>query len=105
MKQEKYTGEICKKFCKFYKPGKDSLACGAYVFLAENLSAGEIRKMAGYKIDYKGVSPDFSFDGVIKGLACEMCEFRADGCDFRDGLNSPPCGGYIALEKLIRMRR
>ena len=101
MKAERYTEVICKRFCKFYKPGKDRLACGAYDFLAENLSAGELSKMA----DYGGVSPDFSVDAIIRGLACERCEFRIDGCDFRAGLNSPPCGGYVLIERLLKTSR
>jgi hypothetical protein len=36
-------------------------------------------------------------------MVCEQCDFLADGCDFRQGLDSPPCGGYTVIEHLLRV--
>jgi hypothetical protein len=100
MKREKHTNIICKRFCKFYREGREELVCGAYAFLVRTLTAGELRPLAG------GIQPepDFSCDEEIKSLICEKCDFMADGCDFRQGIDEPPCGGYTIIEKLLKKR-
>ncbi len=89
---------ICKGFCKFYRPGKEDLKCGAYAFLERNLSTGELRSTA------RRANPrcDFSHDGVIRSLICVRCDFLDGGCGFREGLRSPPCGGYAIVERLLK---
>jgi hypothetical protein len=89
---------VCKGFCKFYKPGrKERLKCGTYDFLSRNLSPGELLHVC------RGTGPhDLSRDEDIRAMICDRCEFLVDGCDFRDGLPSPPCGGYAVVESLLK---
>jgi len=89
---------ICKRFCTFYKPGRELMGCGSYVFLRANLSPGELRRAAeetkpGY---------DLSEDESVRELLCERCEFASEGCDFHLGLASPPCGGYTIVKRLVK---
>lgn len=92
------TELICGRFCAFYKPGnKEEMMCGTFDFLARNLSPGELRRAS----DLAGPECTFSVDDKIRGLVCSRCEFAVDGCDFRAGLDSPPCGGYNIVEALL----
>lgn len=97
MKKSKYTELVCEGFCKFYKEGKEELTCGAYNFLAEGFTPEDLAS----KIHAIKKEADFSCDEEIKKIICEHCEFLVDGCDFREGLDSPPCGGYAILEGLF----
>jgi hypothetical protein len=99
MRQHEYTEIICKGFCGFYKPGKkEDTACGTYEFLKKNLSPGELLKIA----ESAGFPPEYSSDGLIKSLTCGSCGFFKDGCDYRKGLKSAPCGGYNLIENLLQ---
>jgi hypothetical protein len=98
MKSEEYTRIICRGFCKFYREGKEELVCGTYDFLVRNLTAGELRSV----IRNIPPEPDFSHDQEIRTLVCEKCDFVADGCDFREGLDAPPCGGYPIIVGLLK---
>lgn len=89
---------ICKGFCSFYKPGKEDLKCGAYAFLERNLSTGELRSAARTATP----RPDVSLDSEMRELICERCDFLDGGCGFREGLRSPPCGGYAIVEGLLK---
>lgn len=98
MKREEYTKIICSGFCTFYKEGNEGLMCGTYHFLTRNLTPGELESaVKGTKL-----KPDFSHDREIKTLICGKCEFLIDGCDFRAGLDAPPCGGYAIIEWLLK---
>lgn len=98
MKKAAYTELICKGFCSFYREGRDELTCETYNFLARNLTASELKSLI------HGISktPDLSFDDYIKNTICIRCEFLKEDCDFRAGKQSPPCGGYVVIEKLLR---
>jgi hypothetical protein len=92
---------VCRGFCSFYKNGKnESPKCGTYDFLAENLSTDELREAALAAIRHM----DYSLDKEIRHMICERCAFFADGCDFRRSRRSPPCGGYIIIERLFKQR-
>ncbi len=97
MKDKKFTDLICKDFCEFYKEGKDELHCMTYVYLKKMFSQDLLNKL----IDNKSI-PDFSLDNEINEEICKMCEFLEDGCDFREGLSSPPCGGYTIIEEFLK---
>lgn len=89
---------VCKKFCKFYKPGKkEEMKCGTYDFLSRNLTRGELLLACRYT----GPS-DRAMDREISSMICSRCDFREDGCDYRDGLAFPPCGGYMVVESLLK---
>lgn len=98
MKEKAFTDIICKRFCAFYKDGQEDLQCGTYIFLRERFSSEALeREITGmYGI------PSLSEDGSINNLICDKCEFKVDGCDFREGLDSPPCGGYMIVEYLLK---
>lgn len=98
MKNREYSKVICKSFCNFYKPGKEEIKCGSFSFLKRNLSYGELLSTARIS----SINPELSMDGTIKSLACLRCDFLQDGCDFRMGLSSPPCGGYVIIENLLK---
>lgn len=98
MKRDEYTAIICKGFCRFYKEGKEGLTCGSYDFLARNLTADEIKS----SVQYVKPEADFPRDKELKELVCEQCDFLVDGCDFREGLGEPPCGGYAIVEGLLK---
>lgn len=98
MKRDDYTELICKEFCKYYKQGREALACGTYNFLARNLTQLEIESL----IHYVEKSPDFSSDEDIRQLICRRCDFLEDGCDFREGIDAPPCGGYTVIAWLLK---
>ena len=98
MKEEEYTDIICKRFCTFYKEEKEELQCGSYLFLRERYSPGEL------EVAITGISdvPSRAEDKTINDAVCSKCEFLVDGCGYREGHDSPPCGGYIIVEHLIR---
>lgn len=91
-----YREVVCKGLCSFYKEGRDK-GCGTFTYLKRNLSPGEVRLFAsGLK------APDFSRDNDLRHLACYKCDFLADGCDFRQGSSTNPCGGYSLIESLLK---
>ncbi len=100
MKKDAYKTFVCKRYCEFYKPGSKNNAdkCGSYNFIKRNLTPRELKNF----IYDKKLKCDFSEDGVIYALACSGCNFLLDGCAFRAGLNSPPCGGYPIVENLLK---
>ena len=98
MKENKYTDIICKRFCKFYKEGKEELQCGTYLYLKELFSTEDL----GSSLNEIPETPSFTEDELIRERSCSKCEFLVDGCDYREGLDSPPCGGYVIIEHIIR---
>jgi hypothetical protein len=104
-KDKDYTGLICKKFCSFYKEGKEDLYCGTYLFLKNNLTPHELQSILDLsKADERPSEYTFHADEEIKRLACEKCDFLIDGCDFREDGSHPPCGGYLIIEMLLEYR-
>jgi hypothetical protein len=98
VKKDVYTDIICKGFCTFYNSGNEKLICGTYDFIFRNLTPGELESA----ILGIASTPDFTCDRKIQGLICEKCGFVIDGCDFREGMDAPPCGGYTIIEWLIK---
>jgi len=94
VKNKKLTEIICRRYCRYYKDGKENLLCGTYRYLAERYPVGELQRVP------EGIIPDFSRDTYILDEICKKCEFFADGCDFREGNPGPPCGGYCVVEWL-----
>ena len=98
MKDHNYTEVICKRFCKYYREGKEELTCGTYNFLNNTLTLNELISESSNILSV----PDFSVDEEILKTVCEKCDFFKDGCDFRAGESVSPCGGYTIIEWLIR---
>jgi hypothetical protein len=97
MKRRDYTDIICKKFCTFYKDGKEELTCGTYRFLAERYTPEELDHL----ISDLNMIPDYSCDDEVMKFICAACDFVVDGCDFREKGDAPPCGGYTIVEAMI----
>jgi len=93
-KEEGYTGRICHAQCVFYREGKEEFLCGTYRFLVKHFSPEDLTGLP------EKMEPDFSEDDWIMKNICKHCEFLVDGCDYREGNTSPPCGGYVVVEFL-----
>ena len=104
MKDENYSGIICKRFCSFYKEGKkEDLCCGAFSFLNKNLTPRELRLLLDLlKSDERSRERTLSADKEIKRLVCDRCDFLVDGCDYREDGSQPPCGGYTIIAMLLK---
>jgi len=103
MKEAEYIAAICKPFCSFYKEGKESMACGGYIFLKKQLTPSELKQLS--ELEAKSLSSAGQIPPAnrkLQNLVCKKCDFLADGCDFAENRSGPPCGGYILIEKLIR---
>lgn len=98
MKEMTYTEKICREFCKFFKEGKEELQCGGYDLLRNNLTCSELYQLSDYIS--KKPHPEI-LDEILKEFICNKCDFQTDGCDFREGLSAPPCGGYIIISRLF----
>ena len=94
---------ICERFCVFYKPEKEGLKCGTVEFLERNLTKAEIASSVDRARLLLGAS---AHDDDIRRIVCEsVCEFlKTDDCDFRLGLDSPPCGGYSVVAALLEVK-
>ena len=104
MKSREYSELICRRFCKFYAPGKEAIQCGGYSFLRNNLSPGELRYLYGSlgpETDRPELPRTGSDDHIVEKLICRKCDFLIDGCDFMDDRSGPPCGGYILVKLLL----
>ncbi|MBI5213490.1 MAG: hypothetical protein HY957_09005 [Nitrospirae bacterium] len=102
MKNRFYTEIICERFCKYYKEGKEELHCGGYEFLRNNLTAHELKSLAGFLKcgdDIKNRIP--SKNKNLTEFVCRRCDFFIGGCDFSENRLGPPCGGYILISKTI----
>ncbi|HTZ17006.1 MAG TPA: hypothetical protein VMB78_01070 [Dissulfurispiraceae bacterium] len=104
MKTPGYTDIVCRRFCRYYKKGKDELECGGYKFLVDNFTLSELHLMTDL-LD----SPDTLKDQIpaenedLFSLVCEVCDFRIDGCDYREDRSGPPCGGFILVTNLVKI--
>jgi len=97
VKRKEYTDIICNKFCRFYKEGRDETSCGTYRFLADRFTACEL----GMLVSGLSKNPVYSCDAEVREFICSACDFLVDGCDFREGADVLPCGGYSIIEGLI----
>lgn len=96
MKQNPYTSLICRKFCNYYKPDKESELCGGYNYLKNFLTPSELSSIIEiFHLDLKeAFNQELSF-------ICSICDFREDGCDFFINKSNLPCGGYLIISRLI----
>lgn len=90
--KNKYRDIICKRFCSYYKEGKEELSCGAFKLLKISITPGELTAL---------IEGKFSAGILIEPEdLCQRCDFRFDDCDFYAGLSDRPCGGYNILKIL-----
>ena len=95
---------VCAGMCRYYKPDKkEEVGCGGVEWL---------KPQPQWLESLAALSPDD--DDELFGLGendprllaiCGICEFRIDGCDFRDPEvlrdQCSPCGGLRALAGLL----
>jgi hypothetical protein len=103
MKEIIYSDIICKGFCSFFKEGKEEIQCGGYQLLIDNFTLNELDQLTSL-IDRseelkKQVPPD---NETLFELVCSRCDFRIDGCDYREDRSGPPCGGFILIRELVK---
>lgn len=96
MKEAEFTSLICKKFCSYYKPGKEKELCGGYFYLQKFVTSGELNSLIEtFHLHNEMLSEvDLSF-------ICDKCDFREDGCDFIVNKSNVPCGGYLIISRLL----
>lgn len=99
---------ICQPFCRYHKPGRrEELSCGGLVWREQRPHlAGEVYRLNPLaQAVLFGLSPDDS--RLLK--VCQGCEYRVDGCNFRDPAVDPadcvPCGGLNAVAGLLAAGR
>lgn len=99
---------ICQPLCRYHKPGRrEEPGCGGLAWLEKRPHlAGEV-----HRLDPLAAAPLFGLSPDDPRLlkVCAGCEYRADGCDFRDPAVDPadcaPCGGLRAVAGLLAAGR
>jgi len=100
VKEQAFESLVCSPWCRFYKGGKEEMACAGLTLFQECFDWKDLNKLLQTLEPMKW---DASRDEILNRVLCTACEFRVDGCGFREGEeDSPPCGGYILLELLVR---
>ncbi|MBF0328929.1 MAG: hypothetical protein HQL10_07205 [Nitrospirae bacterium] len=110
MKDSRYVESVCGKFCRYYKEGKEELYCGGYKILEQNLTASELSELVKtsppkLKSDNLIHQLNLETDKKLRVFVCDKCDFKLDGCDFRDGYSGAPCGGYTILYSLFESEK
>jgi len=100
VKEVPFESLVCSPWCRFYKGAKEEMACAGLLFFQTRFERNNLNKLLQ---TLETMSWNASEDGLLKGVLCDRCDFRVEGCGFREGEeDSPPCGGYILLELLVR---
>jgi len=102
VKETIYVDIVCKRFCRYFKYGKEEMHCGGYRLLVDNFTVPELQQLANMSSgtdDIKNRVPEY--DENLFNLVCRSCDFHIDGCDYRENRSGPPCGGYILIDSLL----
>jgi len=102
--QELLRRVACAGLCRYYKPNKrEDPGCGGVETLKRRPDlAGRLEALPSPNDDAL-----FGLDGDDPRLlaVCEACDFRVDGCDFRDPEmpreDCSPCGGLRTVAGLL----
>jgi hypothetical protein len=91
-------GELCSRFCPYYKPGKkEDLACKGFLVVE-----GLIKKCLYIPFTVGGNKSDPAIQESLLRNLCAACPYFEDGCDFvQRKERSSPCGGFILLSYLL----
>lgn len=95
--------QICPAMCRYHKPGKvEDPGCGGLEWLlARPEAAAPLPGLAQAGRHLAGLDAEDPRLWVV----CRSCEFRVDGCDFRDpavpDADCEPCGGLKAVALLL----
>ena len=101
MKNADLNIKLCKNFCSYYKPSKDSeLACMGFIVTERLIKSGK-----EIPFDKSGRVSDIAAREKLILNMCASCAFYESDCDFilKAG-KALPCGGFILLESLIAGR-
>lgn len=95
---------ICGRMCRYFKPEKfEDPGCGGVEWLKKQPQCAEA--LAGIDDRPAGLLHGLNSDDPRLWMVCDSCEFRVDGCDFRDPQVSrdecEPCGGLRAVAGLL----
>lgn len=106
METEEIIDLVCKGFCRYYKGEKEEgISCEGFKFAGRLLGkdGSILDKIRSPISNLKSPISNYQWDGLLKVVLCERCEFLRDGCDFRGNLgqNAYPCGGYLFLDYLL----
>lgn len=101
--QPELTETVCRRFCRFFKPGiKEELSCAGYNFFRDRVEAERLQKWMAAVDPARPWKPA---DQAAAALTlCGVCGFRAADCDFQARprpAGAVPCGGYILLCHLL----
>lgn len=95
---------ICPHLCRYHKPGRqEEPGCGGLVWLqGQPHLAAQVHQLAPLADEpLFGLRPD---DPRLLRV-CQGCDYRVDGCDFRDPAvpdsECAPCGGLRAVAGLL----
>ncbi|MCX7991930.1 MAG: hypothetical protein N2999_07855 [Proteobacteria bacterium] len=84
--------EICKKYCPYYKPEKVDIGlCFPAKFFNGLKGDWPFPSFYEFKDSYS----------ELRDVFCKKCEFYPDDCDFNNGSDCLPCGGYIYTQLLL----
>lgn len=99
-----YRELICGRMCRYFKPEKyENPGCGGVEWLKPRASLEPALASldAGPSDLLHGLDPEDARLWVV----CNTCEFRIDGCDFRDpevpDNECEPCGGLRVVAGLL----
>jgi len=106
MKNREIVKILCLPYCSFYKEGKEEMLCFCAELLMMILESDKREMVIDVLSSNKGPTEKVYYqDRQSLEHLCSKCGFYITGCDFTDpdfkGY-SPPCGGYIAIMKLLR---
>jgi len=96
-KNQTLIQKLCIPYCAYYKSGRnEGLLCRGAIIVNRWIQEGKF--IAPEK---PGVQPDYSTSEVIIKKMCIVCDFHEHDCDFMDDRQTPPCGGFVLLSKLV----
>lgn len=95
---------ICASMCRYYKPDKtEPIGCGGLEWLKRRPELQTY--LTGLRPDPSDQLSGLGEDDPRLWTICGQCEFRIDGCDFRDPAvpvsQCSPCGGLRAVAGLL----
>lgn len=102
MEKDSLIENVCRNYCRYYKPSKDEeLACKGFLII-ERL----IRDEKELTFEKSEAVLDPSAEETLVKNMCVACPFFPEDCDFslkREG--SFPCGGFVVVGRLVEIGR
>ena len=98
MDPDELVQQVCRKYCAYYKPSKDSeLACMGFIVLDRMTKTG---KQLLFETSGK-IPGEATIRQLTEGI-CASCSFYEEDCDFVQGKEDAlPCGSFVLIGNLI----